>query len=78
MRTMIVAVSALALIGTAPVVFAQGTSSNAPGQEMQTKAPKKVHAEHKMHHAMGSKKSHSGASSAAPGQTTGMSTKRNY
>lgn len=81
MRTIIVAVSAIALIGTAPAVFAQGASSNAPGQEMQTKGSKKVHTGaskytpgHKMH-AMGSKKGHPGASGYAPGQTTGASTK---
>ncbi|OAF08333.1 hypothetical protein AYJ54_14595 [Bradyrhizobium centrolobii] len=78
MRTIIIAVSAIALMGTAPVVFAQGVSSTTPGQEMQTKAAKKGHpAGHKMH-AMGSKKSHPAASTSAPGQTTGSSTKRSY
>ncbi|MGY8633579.1 hypothetical protein RAD15_13970 [Bradyrhizobium sp. 14AA] len=78
MRTIIVAVSAIALMGAAPAVYAQGVSSSTPGQEMQTKASKKGHAGHKMHHAMASKKSHPGASTSAPGQTTGMSTKRSY
>lgn len=80
MRTIIVAVCAIALIGTAPAVFAQGASSSTPGQEMQTKAPKKSHAKasaHKMH-AMGSKKGQPAASGSAPGQTTGASTKRSY
>jgi hypothetical protein len=37
MKSMIVAVSVIALIGTAPTVFAQGVSSKTPGHEMQTK-----------------------------------------
>ena len=84
MRTIIVAVSAIALIATVPVVFARGVSSNTPGHEMQTKGAKKGHrgasgyAPGHERHAMGSKKGHPGASGYAPGQTTGMSTKSGY
>ncbi|WFU76387.1 MULTISPECIES: hypothetical protein [unclassified Bradyrhizobium] len=84
MKVIIVAVSALALIGTAPVVFAQGVSSKTPGHEMQTKGSKKGQPGasgyapgHDMQ-AMGSKKGHPGASGYAPGQTTGANTKRSY
>jgi hypothetical protein len=84
MKTVIIALSAIALVGTAPAVFAQGVSSKTPGHEMQTMGSKKGHPGasgytpgHKMH-AMGSKKGHPGASGYAPGQTTGMSTKRGY
>jgi hypothetical protein len=90
MKKMIVALCAIALMGTAPAVFAQGVSSKTPGHEMQAQGSKKVHKVHKVHHgasaytpghkmqAMGSKKGHPGASGYAPGQTTGMSTKPSY
>ena len=84
MKSVIVALSVIALVGTAPAVFAQGVSSKTPGHEMQIKGPKKGHPGasgyspgHKMH-AMGSKKGHPGASGYAPGQTTGASTKSGY
>lgn len=84
MRTLIVAVSAAALIAAAPAVFAKGVSSKTPGHEMQAKGSKAGHPGasgyapgHKMH-AMGSKKGHPGASGYAPGQTTGASTKSGY
>jgi hypothetical protein len=84
MRKMIIALSAIALIGTAPAVFAQGVSSKTPGHEMQTKGSKKgqpgasgYSPGHEMH-AMGSKTGHPGASGYAPGQTTGTNTKRSY
>jgi hypothetical protein len=81
MKTAIIALSAAALIVTAPAVFAQGVSSKAPGQEMQAKSPKKAHAHRgaSAHmQAKGSKKGSEGASGYAPGQTTGSSTKRGY
>lgn len=81
MKTVIVALSAAALIATAPAVFARGVSSKTPGHEMQTMGSKKGHPGasayapgHKMH-AMGSKRGHPGASGYAPGQTTGANTK---
>lgn len=84
MKTMIIALSATALIVTAPAVFAQGVSSKTPGHEMQAKGSKKGHPGasgyapgHEMQ-AMGSKKGHPGASGYAPGQTTGANTKRSY
>jgi hypothetical protein len=84
MKSMIVALSVIALIGAAPAVFAQGASSKTPGHEMQTKGSKKGHPGasgyspgHEMH-ATGSKKGHPGASGYAPGQTTGASTKSGY
>jgi hypothetical protein len=84
MKTAIIALSAAALIVTAPAVFAQGVSSKAPGQEMQAKSSKKAHRGasartpgHEMQ-AKGSKKGSEGASGYAPGQTTGSSTKRGY
>ena len=84
MKSVIVALSVIALVGTAPSVFAQGVSSKTPGHEMQIKGSKKGHPGasgyspgHKMH-AMGSKKGHPGASGYAPGQTTGASTKSGY
>lgn len=84
MKRMIIALSAIALIGTPPVAFAQGVSNKTPGHEMQTKGSKKGHPGasgyspgHEMH-AMGSKKGHPGASGYAPGQTTGSNTKSGY
>ncbi|MBB4382947.1 hypothetical protein GGD61_007645 [Bradyrhizobium sp. SBR1B] len=84
MKRMIIALSAIALIGTAPAVFAQGMSSKTPGHEMQTKGSKKGHPGasgyspgHEMH-AKGSKKGYPGASGYAPGQTTGTSSKSGY
>lgn len=84
MKRMIIALSATALIATAPAVFAQGVSSKTPGHEMQNKGSKKGHPGasgyspgHEMH-AKGSKKGHPGASGYAPGQTTGTSTKSGY
>lgn len=80
MKRLIIALSAIALIGTAPAVFAQGVSSKTPGHEMQTKGSKAGHpgasgyAPGHKKHAMGSKKGHPGASGYAPGQTTGQTT----
>jgi hypothetical protein len=79
MKHAIIALSAAALIASAPAVFAQGVSSKTPGHEMQQKGPKKgTHGAsgyspgHQMQ-AKGSRKG-PGASGYAPGQTTGAST----
>lgn len=82
MKLNIIALSAAALIASAPVAFAQGSSSNAPGQEMQQKGSKKgspgasgYAPGHEMQNK-GSKKGMTGASGYAPGHaTTGSSTK---
>jgi hypothetical protein len=52
MKSMIIALSAVALIATAPAVSAMGVSSKTPGHHMQAK---------------GSKKGSPGASGYAPG-----------
>ena len=80
MKKAMIALSAAALMVTAPVAFAQGVSSKTPGQEMQAKGSKagepgaSSHTPGHKKMAKHSKKSHPGASSYAPGQTTGMST----
>ncbi|WFU44868.1 hypothetical protein QA640_21860 [Bradyrhizobium sp. CB82] len=86
MKAKIIALSAALVMAAPPAVFAQGTSSQTPGHEMQQMGSKKgepgasgyapghrMH--HAMHHAKTSKKASHGASSYAPGQTTGASTK---
>jgi hypothetical protein len=84
MKKMIIALSAVALITSAPAVFAQGVSSKTPGHEMHAKSSKKIHrgasryAPGKEMQAQGSKKGSPGASGYAPGQTTGSNTKRSY
>ena len=81
MKRMIIALSAAALITSAPAVYAQGVSTKTPGQEMQVKGSKKLHhrvsrhAPGKQMQAQGSKKGTMGASGYAPGQTTGSATK---
>ncbi len=85
MKTAIIALSAAALMATAPAVFAMGVSSKTPGHEMHAKSSKKGHHAgasryapgHQMQ-AQGSKKGEPGASGYAPGQTTGSNTKRSY
>jgi hypothetical protein len=79
MKQAIVALSAVALIASAPAVLAKSVSSKTPGHEMQQKGPKKgTHGAsgyspgHQMQ-AKGSRKG-PGASGYAPGQTTGAST----
>ena len=67
MRTAIIALSAVALIVTAPAVYAQGASTKTPGQEIQMKVAKKP-APGKEKHAKRSK-------SVSPGVTTGSATK---
>jgi hypothetical protein len=82
MKTMVIALSAAALITTAPAVFAQGVSSKTPGHEMQIKGSKKGqpgasgYAPGREMQAKGSKSGQPGASGYAPGQTTGSNTKR--
>jgi hypothetical protein len=84
MKLAIIAVSAAAIIASAPTVFAQGTSSKTPGHEMQQRGSKKgspgasgYTPGHEMQ-AKGSKRGSPGASGYAPGQTTGSNTKSKY
>jgi hypothetical protein len=80
MKLAVIAISAAALIVSAPAVFAQGVSSKTPGQEMQKKGSKKGspgasgYAPGQEMHAKGSKKGSPGASGYAPGQTSGSNT----
>ena len=82
MKLTVIALSAAALIASAPAVFAQGSSAKAPGQEMQQKGSVKGtsgasgYAPGREMHARGPKKGTEGASGYAPGQTTGSSTTR--
>ena len=79
MKLAIVALSAAALIASAPAVFAQASSGKAPGQEMQEKGSVKGsqgasgYAPGQEMHAKGSKNGSPGASGYAPGQTSGSS-----
>jgi hypothetical protein len=81
MKFAIVAVSAAALIASAPAVFAQGVSSKTPGHEMQAHGSKKGspgasgYAPGHQMQAKGSKPGSPGASGYAPGQTTGSNMK---
>jgi hypothetical protein len=84
MKSAVIAISAAALIASAPAVFAQGASSKTPGHEMQDRGSKKgspgasgYAPGHEMQ-AKGSKKGSAGASGYAPGQTTGANTKSKY
>jgi hypothetical protein len=81
MKLAVIAFSAAALIASSPTVFAQDTSSKAPGQEMQTKGSVKgttgasgYAPGHIMHHRKHAKLGTHGASGYAPGHqtTTGM------
>src|SRR6478735_3964268 len=80
MRLAIIALSAVAIVTSAPVAFAQGVSSKTPGHEMQDRGSKKgspgasgYAPGHEMQ-AKGSKKGEPGASGYAPGQTSGSNT----
>jgi hypothetical protein len=82
MKYAIIALSAAALVASAPAVFAQGASTKTPGHEMQDRGSKKDSSGasgyapgHEMQ-AKGSKKGSPGASGYAPGQTTGSSMKK--
>ena len=82
MKARIIALSTAIVMATAPAVFAQGVSSKTPGHEMQQMGSKKGEPGasgytpgHKMHHAKSARNTHHGASSYAPGQTTGASTR---
>lgn len=84
MKFAIIAVSAAAMIASAPAVFAQGVSSKTPGHEMQDRGSKKgspgasgYAPGHEMQ-AKGSKKGSPGASGYAPGQTSGSNTKSKH
>ena len=75
MKLTIIALSAAALIASAPTVFAQGSSADSPGHEMQQKGSKKgspgasgYSPGHEMQNK-GSKKGTEGASGYAPGHT---------
>jgi hypothetical protein len=78
MKTAIIAVSAIALIATAPAVFAQDDSSKTPAHQTHMKSSKKVH--HRASHhaprsamqARSSRTGQPGAFGSAPGQTTGF------
>ncbi len=81
MKHAIIALSAVCLLASAPVAFAQAVSSKTPGHEMQAKGSKKgTHGAsgyapgHEMQ-ARGSKRGSPGASGYAPGQTTGSSSR---
>jgi len=80
MKLAIVALSTVAIVASAPVAFAQGSSNNSPGHEMQDRGSKKGspgasgYAPGQEMQARGSKKGEPGASGYAPGQTTGSST----
>jgi len=77
MKTVIVALSAAALIAATPAVMAMGTSSKTPGHQTHLKSSKKSHHPASAHaQATGSKMRSPGTS--APGQTTGSSTKGGY
>jgi len=84
MKTMIIALSAAALIAGTPAVLAQGASSKTPGHEMQAQGAKKGsthtmgHAARHETHAKGSKKGSQGATGYAPGQTSGSNTHSKY
>jgi hypothetical protein len=79
MKLTVIALSAAALIASAPAAFAQGSSGKAPGQEMQEKGSVKGtsgasgYAPGQEMHAKGSKRGTEGASGYAPGQTSGSS-----
>jgi hypothetical protein len=81
MKTVIVALSAAALIAGTPAVMAMGASSKAPGHETHLKGAKKSHhgaSAQASKREMQAKESKTGAPAAAPGQTTGSNTKRSY
>lgn len=81
MKLAITAISAAALVASAPAVFAQGATGKAPGQEMQQKGSMNGspgasgYAPGQKMHAKGSKRGTEGASGYAPGQTTGSNTR---
>ena len=78
MKLAVIALSAAALIASSPVVFAQGASGKAPGQEMQDRGSVKGspgasgYAPGHVMQRKGSKLGTTGASGYAPGHTTGM------
>jgi hypothetical protein len=84
MKTVIAALTAVAMFCAPQLASATGTSSKTPGHEMHMKGSKKgspgasgYAPGHEMH-AKGSKAGQPGASGYAPGQTTGANTKRGY
>lgn len=80
MKLTVIGLSIVALVASAPAVFAQGVSSKTPGHEMQEKGSKgsspgaSGYAPGKEMQAKGSKRGSPGASGNAPGQTSGSST----
>ena len=80
MKFAVIALSAAALVASTPAVLAQGSSTKAPGQEMQQKGSVKGspgasgYAPGQEMQAKGSKKGEPGASGYAPGQTSGSNT----
>ena len=77
MRLAIIALSAAAIVTSAPIALAQGVSSKTPGHKMQDRGSVKGspgasgYAPGQQMQAKGSKKGEPGASGYAPGQTTG-------
>jgi hypothetical protein len=82
MRLAMITLSAVAIMASAPVAFAQGVSSKTPGHEMQEKGSKtgspgaSGYAPGQEMQAKGSKNGEPGASAYAPGQTSGSNTSR--
>lgn len=84
MKLTIIALSAAALVASAPVLFAQGASSNTPGHEMQKRSSKKGspgasgYSPGHETQQKGSKKGTEGASGYAPGHSGTTSTGSKY
>jgi hypothetical protein len=80
MKITIIALLAAALIASSPAVFAQGASSQAPGQQMQDQGSvtgnpgASGYAPSQKMNDQGSDKGSPGASGYAPGQTSGSNT----
>jgi hypothetical protein len=79
MKLAVIALSAAALIASAPAVVAQGVSSKTPGHEMQGSVKGSSgasgYAPGQEMQATGSKNGSPGASGYAPGQTSGSNTR---
>jgi len=82
MKTVIAALTALAMVAAPQIASAAGASSKTPGHEMQMKGSKKGspgasgYAPGHQMQAKGSKAGAPGASGYAPGQTTGANMNR--
>jgi hypothetical protein len=77
MKSALIALSTIACLAAAPAAFAQGSSSDTPGHEMQSKGAKKGspgasgYAPGHQMQSKGSKKGQPGASGYAPGHASG-------